>query len=115
MLRFAEDVPSPGFQSLPQKLGYRVSAPSVDTILVVEDDRAVQRALKRLFEAEGYAVHAVSDGIAAVELFRGSPSSAVVLDLRLPGKLFIRSFWKICGTSARSKQWARATVCLRAW
>jgi len=85
MLRFAEDVPSPGFQSLPQKLGYRVSAPSVDTILVVEDDRAVQRALKRLFEAEGYAVNAVSDGIAAVELFRGSPSSAVVLDLRLPG------------------------------
>jgi DNA-binding response OmpR family regulator len=85
MLRVAENTPSSGFQSIPQKLGYRATAPSVDRILVVEDDRAVQRALKRLFEAEGYAVQTVADGNLAVEMFRSAVPSAVVLDLRLPG------------------------------
>jgi DNA-binding response OmpR family regulator len=85
MLRVAENSPSSGFQSIPQKLGYRVIAPSMDRILVVEDDRAVQRALKRLFEAEGYAVQTVADGNLAVEIFRSTAPSAVVLDLRLPG------------------------------
>jgi len=85
MLRVADSLAPSGLQSAPQKFGYRVSAPGVDRILVVEDDRAVQRALKRLFEAEGYAVQTVSDGTLAVEMFRTSPPSAVVLDLRLPG------------------------------
>lgn len=85
MLRLAENLPPAGFQGVPQKLGYRMTSPSVDTILVVEDDHAVQRALKRLFEAEGYAVQAVADGSLAVEMFRTSVPSAVVLDLRLPG------------------------------
>ena len=85
MLRVAENTPSSGFQGIPQKLGFRSSSPSVDRILVVEDDRAVQRALKRLFEAEGYAVQTVADGNLAVEMFRTTMPSAVVLDLRLPG------------------------------
>jgi len=59
----------------------------VDRILVVEDDRAVQKALKRLFEAEGYSVQIAPDGNAAVEVFRAAAPSAVVLDLRLPGML----------------------------
>jgi len=52
--------------------------------LVVEDDRAVQKALKRLFEAEGFAVEICGDGQSAVESFRTSPPAAIVLDLRLP-------------------------------
>jgi DNA-binding response OmpR family regulator len=85
MLRVADSVPQSVLQNAPQKFGYRVSAPAVDKILVVEDDRAVQRALKRMFEAEGYAVQTVAEGTLAVEMFRTSPPSAVVLDLRLPG------------------------------
>ena len=84
MLRMAENVAPPTIQNLPQKLPYRVATP-VDRILVVEDDRAVQKALIRLFEAEGYAVQIAPDGNAAVETFRSSVPSAVVLDLRLPG------------------------------
>ena len=84
MLRMAENVAPPTIQNLPQKLPYRVATP-VDRILVVEDDRAVQKALIRLFEAEGYAVQIAPDGNAAVEIFRSSVPSAVVLDLRLPG------------------------------
>src|ERR1700758_1972486 len=53
-------------------------------ILVVEDDPAVQKALKRLFETEGYAVEVQADGQSAIESFQASTPAAVILDLRLP-------------------------------
>ena len=56
----------------------------MDRILVVEDDRAVQRALKRLFEAESFAVEISADGQAAIDAFHRCPPAAIVLDLRLP-------------------------------
>jgi DNA-binding response OmpR family regulator len=56
----------------------------VDRILVVEDDRAVQKALKRLFESEGYSVESAFDGQAGLGAFRTSAPAAVVLDLQLP-------------------------------
>ena len=57
----------------------------MEKILVIEDDRAVQRALKRLFESEGFSVDSSYDGPEGLETFRASPPSVVVLDLRLPG------------------------------
>ena len=56
----------------------------MERILVVEDDRAVQKALKRLFESEGYSVESAFDGVAGLGAFRASTPSAVVLDLQLP-------------------------------
>jgi DNA-binding response OmpR family regulator len=53
-------------------------------ILVVEDDPAVQKALRRLFETEGFAVEVRSDGRSALESFQSAAPSAIVLDLRLP-------------------------------
>src|SRR6266571_4084691 len=53
-------------------------------ILVVEDDPAVQKALRRLFETEGYTVETQSDGRSALDSFQSSAPVAVVLDLRLP-------------------------------
>src|SRR3954454_16390066 len=53
-------------------------------ILVVEDDPAVQKALRRLFETEGYAVETQSDGKSAIESFQAAAPAAIVLDLRLP-------------------------------
>ena len=85
MLRAVESLPPSNFQAVPQKFPQRIAPKSVDRILVVEDDRAVQKALRRLFEAEGYGVQVAGDGNAAVEMFRSSAPSAVVLDLRLPG------------------------------
>src|SRR5437773_5434980 len=83
MLRVAESggspIPQPGLPKLQQRVGTAVS----DRVLVVEDDRAVQKALKRLFEAEGYNVQVAPDGNAALELFRSGQPAAVVLDLRL--------------------------------
>jgi two-component system alkaline phosphatase synthesis response regulator PhoP len=64
----------------------RIDARAVPTerILVVEDDRAVQKALKRLFETEGFAVEISGDGRSAVQSCRSAAPAAVVLDLRLP-------------------------------
>jgi DNA-binding response OmpR family regulator len=53
-------------------------------ILVVEDDPAVQKALKRLFEGEGYTVEVQSNGKSALESFQAAPPAVVILDLRLP-------------------------------
>jgi len=68
---------------------------SVDTVLVVEDSRAMQRTLQRLFEADGLRVQIASDGIAGLESFRKQTPDVVVLDLklpRLPGKEVCRAF-----------------------
>ena len=67
-------------QTLPRVTDFH----AMEKILVVEDDRAVQKALKRLFEAEGFAVDVQADGKSALEAFRATPPSAIVLDLRLP-------------------------------
>jgi len=41
---------------------------SVDTVLVVEDSRAMQRTLQRLFESDSLQVQIASDGPAGLEL-----------------------------------------------
>ena len=48
----------------------------MERVLVIEDDRAVQKALKRLFEAEGYAVDVASDGSDGLAKFRAVQPSA---------------------------------------
>jgi two-component system alkaline phosphatase synthesis response regulator PhoP len=60
------------------------STPAPGKILVVEDDPSVQRALKRLFEAEGYVVEIHGNGQSALESFHAFPPAIIVLDLRLP-------------------------------
>lgn len=67
----------------------------MDTILVVEDSRPMQRTLQRLFEADGLEVQIAADGIVGLESFRRQTPSVVVLDLklpRLPGKEVCRAF-----------------------
>jgi len=56
-----------------------------ERILVIEDDRAVQKALKRLFEAEGFTVDIAGNGASGLEMFRAAAPSVLVLDLSLPG------------------------------
>lgn len=53
-------------------------------ILVIEDDRAVQRALKHLFESEDFGVELAADGTTGIQAFRSYMPDLVVLDLRLP-------------------------------
>ena len=51
-----------------------------ERILVIEDDRAVQKALKRLFEGEGFAVDIAGNGAAGLEMFRAAAPAVLVLD-----------------------------------
>src|ERR1700735_4606488 len=53
-------------------------------ILVVEDDPSVQKALRRLFETEGYTVEVQPNGQSALESFQAAPPAVIILDLRLP-------------------------------
>jgi DNA-binding response OmpR family regulator len=53
-------------------------------ILVVEDDPSLQKILKRLFEAEGFAVEGHLDGRAGLDSFHAAAPSAAILDLHLP-------------------------------
>jgi DNA-binding response OmpR family regulator len=58
----------------------------MEKILLIEDDLAVQRALRRTFESAGFDVSIASDGGTAMETFRATMPRIVILDLRLPGK-----------------------------
>jgi len=58
----------------------------MEKILVIEDDPAVQRALRRTFESAGFEVAVAADGAAAMDIFRSALPRVVILDLRLPGK-----------------------------
>ncbi len=67
----------------------------MDTVLVVEDSRPMQRTLQRLFEADGLQVQLAADGELGLESFRKQTPGVVVLDLklpRLPGKEVCRAF-----------------------
>jgi len=56
----------------------------MEKVLIIDDDRAVQKALRRAFETEGFTLDFALDGAAGVEAFRASPPVLVVLDLKLP-------------------------------
>ena len=67
----------------------------MDSVLVIEDSRAMQRTLQRLFESDSLEVQIASDGVAGLEIFQKQPPSVVVLDLKLPrlsGKELCRTF-----------------------
>jgi len=67
----------------------------METVLVVEDSRPMQRTLQRLFEADGLSVQIAGDGVAGLESFRKQTPDVVVLDLklpRMPGKEVCRAF-----------------------
>jgi DNA-binding response OmpR family regulator len=65
-------------------------------VLVVADDVALRKVLRRLFSAEGFEVEVVTDGRTALELLRQRSFSAVVLDLKHP----VSSERDLCGEIA---------------
>jgi DNA-binding response OmpR family regulator len=56
----------------------------MEKILVIDRDRATQKALKLLLEPEGYIVQGGLDGKKGLMLFRNSKPTLVILDLDLP-------------------------------
>lgn len=58
--------------------------PMAAMILIVEDDKGLQKYLKELLLDNGYAVQTASDGIVALEYLKKNEPDIVVLDLGLP-------------------------------
>ena len=56
----------------------------MSTVLVVDDDPALARALGINLRARGYEVHTAGTGASALRLAASHPPDAVVLDLGLP-------------------------------
>jgi two-component system response regulator RegX3 len=54
-------------------------------LLIVEDEAPIREGLVTLFEAQGFAVQSVGDGLAAVEVAASGGFDAVLLDIMLPG------------------------------
>jgi len=54
-------------------------------ILIIEDDEAILKFLRRGLAYEGYQVDTAADGQTGLSLARDNPSDLVVLDLMLPG------------------------------
>jgi len=55
------------------------------TVLVVDDEEPLAELVRGYLAAEGWHVRVASDGLAAVEVARGSRPDVVVLDVMLPG------------------------------
>lgn len=73
----------------------------METVLVVEDSRPMQKALQRLFEADSLQVSIAEDGVSGLEAFRDEVPGAVVLDLKLPGlsgRDLCREFKTVCAS-----------------
>jgi two-component system alkaline phosphatase synthesis response regulator PhoP len=58
----------------------------LERILVIDDDVAVQRVLRRTLQNAGFQTAVAGDGTSAMQIFRTTVPGAVILDLRLPGK-----------------------------
>lgn len=54
------------------------------TVLIVEDEQSMQRALKNKLEHAGYAVSAANDGEKAIDALRSTRPDLVLLDLIMP-------------------------------
>jgi two-component system response regulator MprA len=55
-------------------------------ILVVDDDRRLRRALRRVLVAQGFEVETAEDGVEALAQLRARPFDLVVLDVMMPGR-----------------------------
>jgi CheY-like chemotaxis protein len=53
-------------------------------ILIVDDDRNIQRMLRLCLEGSGYAVEQATDGALALEAIHRQPPDVVLLDLAMP-------------------------------
>ena len=71
---------------------------AVDRILIIEDDEALRKILRRLFSTEGYDVDVVPEPHGALEMLHQRPPAAMIVDLERPGS----SGCDLCKTIANS-------------
>jgi DNA-binding response OmpR family regulator len=70
-------------------------------ILLVEDERAFARAVRRGLEAEGFVVELAADGREGLRMANQRPYDAVVLDIMLPGM----NGYRVCAAMREAGTW----------
>ena len=68
------------------------------TVLVIDDDAPVRRALQRLISAAGYEVEVMADAASYLARARVEPPACLLLDLRMPGMSGMELMGRIAGT-----------------
>jgi DNA-binding response OmpR family regulator len=67
-----------------QRLDPSIRRTQVARILLVEDEPVTGEVFARVLQQDGFAVHAVRDGMQALHALRDAPPDLMVLDLGLP-------------------------------
>jgi len=62
-----------------------VTAPSKETILIVDDEKAVRRSLNRCLSLNGFDCEEASNAEEALGFLKNKPSDLVILDIMMPG------------------------------
>ena len=81
-------------------------------VLVVDDDDGVRTAVTWALEADGFEVHAVENGLAAIAAIESSTLSLVVLDLSLPGLGGLDILNRVRTAEAREQRWRLPIIVL---
>jgi signal transduction histidine kinase/DNA-binding response OmpR family regulator len=68
-----------------RRVSSQLGGSSQQTVLVVEDDRAINEALQTMLRAEGFDVVVAYDGETAIDQTINRKPDLIVLDLKLPG------------------------------
>ncbi len=63
----------------------KLTAAKRRSVLIVDDEEVLVRAMTRVLEARGYQVKAAHDGNAAMALIRREPFDVIVSDIQMPG------------------------------
>lgn len=68
------------------------------TVLVIDDDAPVRKALRRLISAAGYDVEVMADAASFLSRDIVAPPACLLLDLRMPGMSGMELMSAIAGT-----------------
>lgn len=77
-----------------------MKAVAKERILVVDDEPGIREIIKEYFEPEGFIVDQAADGVEALELFKKSRYSLVILDIMMP-KI---DGWTVCREIRKTSQ-----------
>jgi DNA-binding response OmpR family regulator len=95
--------------------------PSQATVLIVEDEDPLRKAVAKMLRKKGFEVLEAADGSTAIDLLHANSDriDAVLLDISLPGRSSqevvaeasqVRPDLKVILTSAYSEEMVRATI-----
>jgi len=71
------------------------SKESVDTVLIVDDEKGVCDILKKILLQDGYNVRIATSGARALSVMKGKSADLVLLDINMPGMDGIETLRKL--------------------